>query len=209
MKKFSEKGSKNSILKMVILSIIFIFGYQFGVSYKKYEDSNVGLYEDKEIADRDAKLLGASKGSKILKKITDGENEYYLIIHSHEKDFIGIQVLEVRQEINRFLFFSKKGYRTLIGGEHRTLIQGNSYGKREGNTFYYIDFDNEIPSEKKINLINDYLKAEYSKDIIVENGKDFKLTFSKSDGSKREVELIEEEMEFNGNIIKFIFTKLP
>lgn len=210
MEKFKEILKKNSAIKIVVLALIFVMGYQFGVSYKKYEDANVGLQEDMGVADRDATFMGNSDGGKILKKITDENSNHYLVLKEDKDNFVGVVKYDVIKETNRFLFFSKTGYRTIFNGENILQKGGVAYGKTEGGAFYYVDFENDSPLEVEIEVFKDFIDDEYIGDIVLEKSKkDMKLTVISKDGSKKTVDIKKEETEFKGKKVGFFFTKLP
>lgn len=195
-----------------MLSVVFSFtvGTFCGFHYKGYSLSNIGLYDKKDVAERVIlHSISSVKNTKLLKRISDRNNEKFLAIRPERDFFAGVQVYELNEETNRFLLFSNSGFRVNYGMEHRVKTDSDIIGKTESEMFYYITFS---PAEvQEVDYLKDYLSSEYPKsDIVVEKqDNNFKLTIAEENGNKKSLDLEVEESEFNGKKIRFIFVKLP
>lgn len=212
MENISVNRCRNRLIAVVVLSVVFSFtvGTFCGFYYKEYRLANIGLYDKKDVAERTIlHSISSVKNTKLLKKITDGNNEKFLVIRPKIDFLTGVQVYELNEETNRFLLFSNSGFRVNYGMEHRVKTDSDIIGKTESGIFYYITFSQSVLQETE--YLKDYLSSEYTKsDIAIEKqNNNFKMTITEENGNKKNVDLEVGESEFNGKKIRFIFVKLP
>lgn len=210
MEKFTKRDKKNSLITILLVALVLVGGYLFTVFYNKYDFENSNLYVTREEAIKAMENREFNNGTEVVKKIEDETGEYYLILYEPEHKYVGVRAFRISKKTSRFLFFSKSGY---------YLGSTSSFSIGEGEGGSVVEFDNllisvsigdEKPSYER--PIEDYFSRNNNSiseiKYIQYNDTIDNIIISKN-GKEEKINILIDEIKFNGQKVKFVFTKLP